>query len=336
MSLKLIRPGDRGNRYWLVRGTVGGRRIEVSSQTGDKAAAARFAAQLEARLLEDRLPANPLDVTFRQAADRWIAWKDAGEIDRRRIDRLCLKLGTKRVSEIVHADLVETARALYPDRKPATLNREAMAPAATVLHYAASNGWCPWLRVALFRAPRPVTRATDMETAAILLAAAKDPDKELLLLWLFKMGDRISDVLAIRWDQIDLTRRTVTHVQGKTSRQRTAALDDELWEVLANWPAETRTGRLFPRWARRESVYNWLRPLAASCGVKFTPHMARHSVGTWMAAHGESLRAIMGKLGHADAKSSIRYQAEDIEVIRAATKKWGNLRGRDTTKAQKA
>ena len=47
--------------------------------------------------------------------------------------------------------------------------------------------------------------------------------------------------------------------------------------------------------------------------------MARHTLGTMMAANGESLRAIMAALGHTQASSSLRYQAADIEMVRAAT-----------------
>ena len=55
--------------------------------------------------------------------------------------------------------------------------------------------------------------------------------------------------------------------------------------------------------------------------------MARHSLGTWYAAAGASLRATMERLGHEDAKSSLRYQAGDISVIRAINKKIGVLDG---------
>ena len=42
-------------------------------------------------------------------------------------------------------------------------------------------------------------------------------------------------------------------------------------------------------------------------------------------AQGASLRTIMDRLGHADVKSSLRYQAGDIEVVREAGKRLPKL-----------
>ncbi len=42
---------------------------------------------------------------------------------------------------------------------------------------------------------------------------------------------------------------------------------------------------------------------------------------TMRGAQGASLRTIMDRLGHTDVKSSLRYQAGDIEVVREAGRK---------------
>lgn len=96
---------------------------------------------------------------------------------------------------------------------------------------------------------------------------------------------------------------------------RAAAKDEETGELPRF---------VFP-WRSRHSVYNWLIPLRDELGVTFTPHMARHTVGTMLNAQGASLRTIMDRLGHADVKSSLRYQAGDIEVVREATKNMPRL-----------
>lgn len=90
-----------------------------------------------------------------------------------------------------------------------------MTPAAAILHYASRNGWCAWLRVDLFKQPKPKTRAVTMEVASALLEAAP-PDPKRLLLRLFRQGTRISDTLKIAWPEIDLTRGTVRFHIGKT------------------------------------------------------------------------------------------------------------------------
>lgn len=249
-----------------------------------------------------------------RAADAYLAYRDPNHAEQRRVERVKAMLGHRIVGELRQADLVDAARRLQPRGAPATRNREVIRPAAAVLHYAARNGWCDWLRIELFREPRPKTRAVSMEAATAAIANA-DGDLRLLLVWLFRQGDRISDALRVTWDQIDLPSATVRMRIGKTDRWRTAPLHIELIPLLGNRP--DKSGRLF-RWETKSGVYKPLRALCAKIGVKITPHMARHSMATWMAAAGVNLRTIMAAGGWQDVKSVIRYADSDVEEVRAA------------------
>ena len=64
-----------------------------------------------------------------------------------------------------------TAHDLFPGRKPETKNRSVIKPAAAILHYAARNKWCEWLRIERFAEAAPVTRAATADQARLLLAA---------------------------------------------------------------------------------------------------------------------------------------------------------------------
>lgn len=325
MPLHLVAPGKRkGNRYYIVRGEVSGRGVEVSTKTADKAAADRFKANLEVRLLENRLPEAGEDVTFSKAAELYIAYKNPALADLKRIHRIRGALGPKLIARIRHADLVDAANLLYPNCAPATKNREALRPAAAILHYAASNELCPWLRIPLFKEPRPKTRAVTQDIARVLIASLEGK-KRLLLLWLFRQGPRISDALRIRGEHIDLKRRMVVRHIGKSDEDVEDPLHDEVWELLANDPPGP--GPLFP-WRTKNGVYKWLRPYVRALGIKFTPHMARHSLGKWLNEDGASLRTIMDTLHHLDPKSSIRYQSTDIEVVRQIGRRLGKLVGK--------
>lgn len=316
MPISLYAPGTRkGNRAYIARVTIGGRRAEISTGTTDRQAALAFAREFERRLAEDRPPRPGDAVTFSRAADAYLAYRDPLPAEQKRVRLVRAILGNRIVGELRQADLVDAARRLKPRAAPATLNREIMRPAAAVLHYAARNGWCDWLRIELFREPRARTRAISIEAAAALVAAADDDDLRLLLIWLFRQGDRISDVLRVRWSDIDLGAATVKLRVSKTDRWRTAPLHYELVAVLGN--RVDKAGRVF-RWETKSGVYKPLRALCAQVGVKMTPHMARHSMATWMAAAGVNLRTIMAAGGWSDVKSVVRYAASDVEEVRAA------------------
>lgn len=237
-----------------------------------------------------------------------------------RIERLKRALGRRVVADIRQVHLVDAANLLCGGRSPATKNREVMRPAAAILHYASRNGFCPWLRIELFREARPKTRAVSVGTAAMLVRAAPAGMPRLFLLWSFRQGTRISDTLSVDWRNINLPRQTVRLKIGKTDSWMEAPLHPEVFEQLAAIPEEDRGGRLFP-WSQKSGVYRWLRPMVRQLGVEFTPHMARHSLGTWLNESGAGLRTIMGALGHTDPKSSMRYQSADVEIVRAASQR---------------
>jgi len=58
-------------------------------------------------------------------------------------------------------------------------------------------------------------------------------------------------------------------------------------------------------------------------GTQETPGEKEHCVP--VAIQGASLRTIMERLGHTDVKSSLRYQAGDIEVVRIASNRLPKL-----------
>ena len=318
MPVQLYAPGTRkGNRFWLARVSVNGRRAEVSSGTTDKAAAKRWAREFERKLaLDGRAPRPGEAVAFAYAAEKYLAYRDdPSRAEQIRIARLVAVLGRKMVGEISQADLVDAARRLYPHQAAATLNRHALRPAAAILHYAESCGWCPWLRVRLFKEPKPRTRALAMEAATALIANATDPDLHRLLLWLFRQGDRISDALRVEWANIDLRAGTVEMRIGKTDEWRTADLHWELVALLGN--VENKEGRLF-RWTNKNSVYEPLRALCKRIGVHMTPHMARHSMATWLVQDGVNTATIMEAGGWRDVKSVLRYGRANLAEVRAA------------------
>lgn len=332
-GLQLIPPGTRkGNTFWLVRGTVGGRRIEVSSQTRDETAARRFADEL-ARQVEHGgrdAAAGGTDavavVTWADAADRWLDAASRSRDDERYVAKLrASALGRRHLSAIVQADVDALGPRLYPRCTAETIARQVYTPAIAVLNYAAANGWCDrrtWRRPKL---REPETRAAAPNAGELLLEKAEGMQR-LLILWLWQHGTRITDTLRIRWDRIDLTARRYEMWINKARRWRTFPLDDVVWQELANTPEAIRAGRLFP-WRDRHEVYDWLGPLTRAAGVVFTPHMARHRLGKDLDAAGAGLRTIMAALGHADAKSALRYVAEDVEIVRQAQAKRRRIAG---------
>jgi integrase len=80
---------------------------------------------------------------------------------------------------------------------------------------------------------------------------------------------------------------------------------------------ENKAGRVF-RWETKSGVYKPLRALCKRIGVHMTPHMARHSMATWLVQDGVTTATIMEAGGWKDVKSVLRYGRANLAEVRAA------------------
>jgi integrase len=321
MPLKLIAPGKRrGNRFWIARGRVRGELVEVSTRTADKETAERIAAELTAKLLESRPAAVAITdepKTFRLAAGAYCDFRSPPHREIQNINRLIKVIGHRLCVELTQADLVSAARQLYPGAKASSRNRSVITPASYVLHYAAANKWCAEWRIKRFKEAKPETRALRQPDVDRLKEAAWhrcSSHVTTLLDFLFGQGPRITDAIGLTWERLDLTEGMYLARIGKTDEWRWKALHPDVAASLACLPGE-RTGSVFP-WKNRWAFYKALRPALEASGVKFTPHMARHTLGFLLG--GASLKTRMDILDHADPKSSMRYDMSQIDEQRAA------------------
>jgi integrase len=267
-----------------------------------------------------------LDLDYRPAAGSVLRanspFSSAERDEIRRLNRLRHTFATRPVADIVPDEVITLANSL--DLMPDSKNREVIAPASAVLTYARKA--LHWREappsIPRFKPGKRKNRIVSQGAEAALLAGTRTPQQRRLVLWLFCQGTRITETLDVRWAAavddagIDLDRRMV-RMRVKGGEIKEFPLADELVTELQTIPVAERHGKLFG-YGSRQNVYRWLTPLAAKHGFHFTPHQARHTVGTRANAAGAGLRTIMDMLGHTDIRSSMRYQSSDIEVTRSA------------------
>ena len=192
------------------------------------------------------------------------------------------------------------------------------------------------------------------EAAALLNEAASDPEW-CLFLWLTMVtGTRRGEMCALRWTDIDLTRKVLTVARAtngqnekdtKTHQGRRLAIDDQAVAMLREHQA--RTGRGL-REARRRSclddgfVFSLtpdgsrpLRPatatqryrrLAERLRLRSTRlHSLRHYSATELLAAGVDIRTVAGRLGHGDGGATTLkvYAAWVAEADKRAADRYG-------------
>lgn len=137
MSLKLWREAPGKN--WYVRGAAGGVRLRKSTRTPKRDLAESLRIQWESELDNRRVYGAPIVATFAEAVN---AYLDAGG-EGRFLLPLLEHFGTdKLLRDLDQVALDAAARALYPNAKPSTLNRNIYTPFIAVMTRASKSKLC--------------------------------------------------------------------------------------------------------------------------------------------------------------------------------------------------
>ena len=242
------------------------------------------------------------------------------------------KLGSFRLADVTpvlisqHRDALlaeNIAKPGQPDRyrKPSTVNRylEALGSVFTTAlkqwHWVSDS---PMRAVAKLKEPRGRTRfLTDAELKALLEAcqAAREPDLYLAVLLAVTTGARKSNIMHLRWEQIDFDKQ-VAHVP-KTKNgdpMMLPLLSVTLRSLKKRREADGAvklSGLVFPsrvsdkQPVQIESAWRTAKARAGITDLRF--HDLRHTAASYLAMNGASLPEIGNVLGHRSAQSTNRY-----------------------------
>lgn len=167
---------------------------------------------------------------------------------------------------------------------------------------------------------KPVVLSKD-EVRRLLEAAVTMRDK-LLIGIMYATGLRVSEVVRLRWSDIDLDRNEIRVVQGKGNVDRNVmlpesyralftALKTELGGDAYLFPSESnyRNGSSASRYLSSRTVERVMERTVEVAGIKkhATPHTLRHSFATHSYEDGYDIRRIQGILGHVRLETTTLY-----------------------------
>ncbi len=266
--------------------------------------------------------------------------------DLRRYQAFLLERGISDLADVDEArvrDFLVSLRAPAPDvdgaRAPLAESSIARTLVATRgLHrFALAEGMAGADPARAVRPPKPAQRlpkALSVEQVDAILAsiAGDDPrglrDRALLEL-LYSCGARISEVISLDIDDLDLAARSVL-LRGKGGKQRlvpvggpaVAAVDAYLVRArpalasARSGPAvflNVRGGRL-----SRQSAWQILADAAHRAGITaaVSPHTLRHSFATHLLDGGADVRVVQELLGHASVTTTQVYTLVTVSTLR--------------------
>lgn len=172
---------------------------------------------------------------------------------------------------------------------------------------------------------RPREHLVDDELNRLMRAARKmgkfGHRNATLILIGYRHGLRVSELVDLRWENIDIGERTVYVTRLKDSKPGTHPMDpDEVAALRKLKPRQSGLVFLSERGyaLSRRMVAHIVAQAGIAAKIPFPvhPHMLRHSCGYGLANRGHDTRMIMEWLGHRQIQNTVRYTELDPERFR--------------------
>ena len=192
--------------------------------------------------------------------------------------------------------------------------------------------------------PKIVSHTRDVftpEQVRLVLAAADDEWKTAILLGYY-LGARLSDVINLTWESVDLADGVITYEQGKTGKPVTAPLHPDLEAHLTKLAGDNPRAPLCPALQQRgiggrSGLSQTFTRILRDAGIdqqqvkgkgkqgrafsKLSFHSLRHTFTSALANAGIPVEVRQKLTGHADAATHQKYTHLELQPLQSAIAK---------------
>lgn len=317
-------------------------RIRKGSPVATRRGAEKYERQLRQAPLSGRREEREETPTLEEWAPKFLEWSETNNkpstVDGKRKalkNHLLPALGARRL-DAIGPEQIEAfkARALRAGRAKKSINND-LAVLGKAVHLAAEWGRIPSApRCRGFRIRPEPPPFLEFEEADRLLAAL-EPRWRVMALTAVRTGLRLGELLALRWDDVDLTagrlwvRRTAwRNLEGppKNGKPREVPLADSVVAALKEH-RHLRGPYVFCRDDGTRHTHSDVKDvIARACrkaglAKRVTWHGLRHTFASHLAMRGVTLRAVQELLGHSDLTMTMRYAHLSPHVTREAVQR---------------
>ena len=163
------------------------------------------------------------------------------------------------------------------------------------------------------------------EEIEILRDACETSRERAIVDLLLSTGIRISELINIKWADIDMSQKTIT-VFGKGAKFRTVFFDSKTKVSLLKYklirPGNSEYVFVSERYPyagiKKGGAHKIIKTLAAKSGIpkKITAHVLRHTFATQALARGVSLEKLKALLGHENCDTTLVYAKIEMNQVR--------------------
>jgi integrase/recombinase XerC len=166
-------------------------------------------------------------------------------------------------------------------------------------------------------APRGIPRALSVEAVDVLFkmaSSSEEPERDTAVLEvLYGCGLRISELVGLKWDDVDLEERWLV-VLGKGAKERRVPFGSYAQKALSTLNLSKEPNAVYVFAGRNgksltvRTMHRIVTTLAARGGLGgVTPHVLRHSCATHLLEKGASLKFVQEFLGHENMATTQIY-----------------------------
>lgn len=164
--------------------------------------------------------------------------------------------------------------------------------------------------------------------------ACKNAREKAIIDFLFSTGCRVSEMCAIKMQDVDFEKRTVFIRKGKGGKSRTTFINAEsMVSLKAYMPKRmedseylfTHTKHLGNVGCSKKSIEMLIRKIVARCPQitkHVTPHVMRHTAATTALRNGMPLEQVKEFLGHSNLNTTMIYAKVNKDDIRRSHEKF--------------
>lgn len=307
-----LRVGAGGAKTWTLRRRVGSKVInrKIGTYPATSLAKARDTALAMIAAIETTGTTEPLDRTFKEAAERWIADKARPALIERQLDlHVYPAWADRKLIDFKRADVRDLIRGLEGDVLP---NR-VLATVKSIFTHAVKQDWLehsPADHVDKPKSEAARERVLAMDeiarvwNAAGLLGYPTGPWARLLML----TGQRRSEVAGMRWADLDLEAGTwtLTATHTKAKRAHLVPLPAAALALIRDMPRvgdyvfSTTSNTPLKGFARAKSLIDqWLESKGEGLSEPWRFHDLRRSAATHMVRLGIPELVVSRILNHA-------------------------------------